>query len=307
MPVLYPQARAAVEAAAGDLPVRDRRTTSRRRAPRPRGGCGAGCRARTSPRSTRPSTPTGCPAASTSRRGPAGRHGAPARWRVRLPRRRGPRRRGAPAGQPGRDARCSASTTGVRPSTGSRPRPTTSTARVARLRRRRAVPAGPVFVHGDSAGGNLALVAALRNPGRPRGAGADLPVPRPGRRRFDSYRHRDAAASTRARRPGTGSSTPATPEDLTDPDLAPLVPTAARAPLPPTLVVTAEHDPLARRGRATSPACSPRPVSRSTATRYLGQVARLLAPLDRSSTRPSRSPDRWPASSSSCRSADRSP
>ena len=38
---------------------------------------------------------------------------------------------------------------------------------LARPRRaRRSALGGPTYVHGDSAGGNLALVAALRHPGR---------------------------------------------------------------------------------------------------------------------------------------------
>ena len=47
---------------------------------------------------------------------------------------------------------------------------------------------GPTYVHGDSAGGNLALVAALRNPGRFARGGADLPVPRPDAPASTSYR-----------------------------------------------------------------------------------------------------------------------
>ena len=73
-----------------------------------RGRCtrrgGRGARGRTSPRS-RTSTPTGCAAGSTE---PAdaveGVAAAPARRRVRLPRHRRARRRGPPAGEPGRAA-----------------------------------------------------------------------------------------------------------------------------------------------------------------------------------------------------------
>ena len=46
---------------------------------------------------------------------------------------------------------------------------------------------GPAYVHGDSAGGNLALVAALRHPGRFRAVALIYPFldPRAG---YDSYR-----------------------------------------------------------------------------------------------------------------------
>jgi acetyl esterase len=46
--------------------------------------------------------------------------------------------------------------------------------------------AGPAYVHGDSAGGNLALVAALRNPGRFAAAVLIYPFLEP-RAGFDSY------------------------------------------------------------------------------------------------------------------------
>ena len=84
---------------------------------------------------------------------------------------------------------------------------------------------GPTFVHGDSAGGNLALVAALRHPGRFARGGAGLPVPRPDRRlrvlptAADGFDPRDAAwywqqyAATagrpRAPRPGAAALRPA--------------------------------------------------------------------------------------------------
>ncbi len=65
---------------------------------------------------------------------------------------------------------------------------------------------GPTYVHGDSAGGNLALVAALRHPGRFRAVVLIYPFLEPGAG-FDSYR--TAADGFDAARPrGTGSSTP---------------------------------------------------------------------------------------------------
>ena len=113
----------------------------------------------------------------------AGRGRAPARRRVRVPRRRRPRRRLPPVREPGRPRRAqrrlpAAARAPVPGGTGRRghgrwPGWT--------ARRRRYGLDGPTFVHGDSAGGNLALVAALRNPGRFAAVGADLPVPRPDR------------------------------------------------------------------------------------------------------------------------------
>ena len=128
--------------------------------------------------------------------------------------------------------------------------------------------AGPTYVHGDSAGGNLALVAALRHPGRFRGGGADLPVPRPDRR-VRLLRHRG-----RRLRPEEAAwywqQYAASPADLTDPDLAPLL-SDRLGTLPPTLVVTAEHDPLRDEGEHLAQRLAEEGV-RVVGTRYLGQV-----------------------------------
>ena len=199
---------------------------------------------------------------------------APARRRVRLPRRR--RARPArPAGWPtGRGmARAQRRLPPRRPSTGSRRRPTTSTRCSAWLDREggSSACAGPTFVHGDSAGGNLALVAALRHPGRvPRG-GAGLPVPRPDRRlrvlphgAADGFDPREAAwywqqyAADAGRPRRTPTSRRCCSDRLGDPAADAGRDRRAR--------------PAARRGRAARRACSPRPASRSSATRYLGQV-----------------------------------
>ncbi|WP_205474985.1 alpha/beta hydrolase [Nocardioides sp. SYSU D00038] len=101
--------------------------------------------------------------------------------------------------------------------------------------------AGPAYVHGDSAGANLALVAALRHPGRFAAAVLIYPFldPEGG---FPSYAAtgngfdpREAAWYWEQYAGG--------PDDLVHPDLAPLRSTRLGT-LPPTLVVTAEHDPL---------------------------------------------------------------
>ncbi len=104
---------------------------------------------------------------------------------------------------------------------------------------------GPAYVHGDSAGGNLALVAALRHPGRFAAAALIYPFldPTAG---FDSY-----LTATDGFDPREAAwywqQYAASPDDLTHPDLAPLL-SDRLGTLPPTLVVTAEHDPLRDEG-----------------------------------------------------------
>ena len=61
-----------------------------------------------------------------------------------------------------------------------------------------------------------------------------------------------------------------TPADLTDPDLAPLL-SDRLGTLPPTLVVTAEHDPLRDEGEELARRIAEAGVE-VTATRYLGQL-----------------------------------
>ena len=127
---------------------------------------------------------------------------------------------------------------------------------------------GPTYVHGDSAGGNLALVAALRHPGRFAAVALTYPFldPTAG---FDSY----ATAAD-----GFGPEEAAwywqqyaaSPADLTDPDLAPLL-SDRLGTLPPTLVVTAEHDPLRDEGEHLALRLAEEGVT-VVGTRYLGQV-----------------------------------
>ena len=93
---------------------------------------------------------------------------------------------------------------------------------------------------GDSAGGNLALVAALRNPNVFAATVLVYPFVDP-RQRFDSYRRE--AGGLGAEESAWYWRQYATPGDHDDPDLAP-IDSAALHSLPPTLVVAAEHDPL---------------------------------------------------------------
>lgn len=127
---------------------------------------------------------------------------------------------------------------------------------------------GRSFVHGDSAGANLALVAALRHPGRfaavvliypfldPTAAGESYASA------ADGFDPREAA--------WYWQQYAATEADLTDPDLAPLRSTELHT-LPATLVVTAEHDPLRDEGELLARMLAEAGVE-ATATRYLGQV-----------------------------------
>ncbi len=127
---------------------------------------------------------------------------------------------------------------------------------------------GPTYVHGDSAGGNLALVAVLRHPGRFRAAVLIYPFLDP-TARFDSYR--SAADGFDPREADWyWQQYAAGPADLTDPDLAPLL-SDRLATLPPTLVVTAEHDPLRDEGEELARRLAAEGVE-VTATRYLGQL-----------------------------------
>ncbi len=127
---------------------------------------------------------------------------------------------------------------------------------------------GPTFLHGDSAGGNLALVAALRNPGRVRAVVLVYPFLDP-TMTFPSY---DTAADGFRPREAAWywQQYAATPDDLEHPDLAPLR-AEGLSGLPPVLIVTAEQDPLRDEGEALALALAERDVD-VVATRYLGQV-----------------------------------
>ncbi|MBA2956389.1 alpha/beta hydrolase fold domain-containing protein [Nocardioides sp. MAH-18] len=126
---------------------------------------------------------------------------------------------------------------------------------------------GPLLAHGDSAGGNLALVDALRHPGRYAALALIYPFldPTAG---FESYRtHADGFD------PREGAwywEQYATSADHSDPDLAPLL-SDRLGTLPPTLVVTAEHDPLRDEGEELARRIVEAGVE-VVATRYLGQL-----------------------------------
>ena len=127
---------------------------------------------------------------------------------------------------------------------------------------------GPVAAHGDSAGGNLALVAALRHPGRLRAVALLYPFLDP-TMAFDSYRTAADGFDPREAE-WYWQQYAATPADLEDPDLAPLL-SDRLATLPPTLVTTAEHDPLRDEGEHLVQLLAEAGVA-VTGARYLGQV-----------------------------------
>ena len=125
----------------------------------------------------------------------------------------------------------------------------------------------PTFVHGDSAGGNLALVAALRNPGRFAAVALLYPFLDP-TARFDSYR--TAADGFDPAEAAWYWDQYVDPAQREDPDVAPLL-SRRLGTLPPTLVATAEHDPLRDEGEELVRLLAEAGVE-AVGTRYLGQV-----------------------------------
>lgn len=126
----------------------------------------------------------------------------------------------------------------------------------------------PVVVHGDSAGANLALVAALRHPGRFAATVLIYPFLDP-TGSFPSFRRETHGFDPRAAA-WYWEQYAASPADLADPDLAPLL-SEHLATLPPTLVLTAEHDPLVDEGEHLAALLAEAGVE-ITATRYLGML-----------------------------------
>jgi acetyl esterase len=126
----------------------------------------------------------------------------------------------------------------------------------------------PTFVHGDSAGGNLALVAALRNPDRFAAVALTYPFLDPGAR-FASW-HTDGEGFAVEEAAWYWQQYAATEADLSNPDLAPLL-SDRLGTLAPTLVLTAEHDPLRDEGEELARLLAEEGVE-VVATRYLGQL-----------------------------------
>lgn len=139
---------------------------------------------------------------------------------------------------------------------------------LAYLARQERTPGHGTFLHGDSAGGNLALVAALRNPGAVDALVLVYPFLDP-TQGFDSYRTA-ADGFEPAEAAWYWEQYAGSPADLSHPDLAPLLSDALHT-LPPTLVVTAEHDPLRDEGEELARRLDEAGVE-VTATRYLGQT-----------------------------------
>jgi acetyl esterase len=111
---------------------------------------------------------------------------------------------------------------------------------------RRQGPAGPYAAHGDSAGANLALVAALRNPGFFRAVALVYPFLDP-RNSFPSWEQAADSGFDPAEATWYWQQYARTEADYDDPDLAPLLSDRLDT-LPPTFVATAEHDPLRDEG-----------------------------------------------------------
>lgn len=107
-------------------------------------------------------------------------------------------------------------------------------------------PAGPYAAHGDSAGANLVLVAALRNPGFFAALVLIYPFldPRAG---FASWAEGPASGFDPREADWYWEQYARNDADLDDPDLAPLRSDRLHT-LPPTFVATAEHDPLRDEG-----------------------------------------------------------
>jgi acetyl esterase len=127
---------------------------------------------------------------------------------------------------------------------------------------------GPVSVLGDSAGANLALVAALRHPGRLARVVLIYPFLDP-EADYESYRT-EAHGMDAAEGEWYWQQYAATPADRHHPDLAPLRSDHLHT-LPPTLVVTGEHDPLRDEGERLVSVLAELGVD-VVGTRYLGQV-----------------------------------
>lgn len=134
---------------------------------------------------------------------------------------------------------------------------------------RREGPPGPYAAHGDSAGANLALVAALRNPGFFRVVALVYPFLDP-RTSFASWAEGPASGFDPDEASWYWEQYARTEADYDDPDLAPLLSDRLHT-LPPTFVATAEHDPLRDEGEELARLVAEAGVE-TVAVRCLGQV-----------------------------------
>lgn len=125
---------------------------------------------------------------------------------------------------------------------------------------------GPTFVHGDSAGGNLALVTALRHPGVFRGLVLVYPFLDPSMASA-SYRTEENAALNRQEAAWYWQQYGGDPND---PDLAPLLSSGLHE-LPPTLILSAECDVLRDEAESLAARLDELGVE-VVASRYLGMV-----------------------------------
>jgi acetyl esterase len=134
---------------------------------------------------------------------------------------------------------------------------------------RREGPAGPYAAHGDSAGANLALVAALRNPGFFHAVALVYPFLDP-RNSFPSWSEGAASGFDPAEATWYWEQYARSEVDFEDPDLAPLHSHLLHT-LPPTFVATAEHDPLRDEGEELARLVAETGVE-TVGVRCLGQV-----------------------------------
>lgn len=125
-----------------------------------------------------------------------------------------------------------------------------------------------LVAHGDSAGANLALVAALRNPGLFRAL--VLIYPFVDAQMAEASYDTEVGGLDRAEARWYWEQYASGPEDFRDPDFSPSA-SDRLGTLPPTLVVTAEHDPLRDEGERLAARMVEAGVS-VVATRYLGMV-----------------------------------
>ncbi|MCW2786657.1 MAG: nlhH 7 [Marmoricola sp.] len=126
---------------------------------------------------------------------------------------------------------------------------------------------GALLLHGDGAGANLALTAALRHPARFGALVLVCPFLDPSAR-FDSYR--TELGGDGLREAAWYWAQYADQDQLGHPDIAPLGASGLWS-LPRTLVVTAEHDPLRAEGEHLVRLAAEQGAS-IVSTRYQGQI-----------------------------------